>query len=800
MKSFVGFVQRSDWVLVAVLLLGLVLRFWGIGFGLPYTVAPDEPTHFDIGLHIFETGDLNPHWLNYPSLMFYINALALVPFYLIGRLTGAFATPADIPAPEIVTMGVGRLALPSEFLLSRSITAIFGLGCVLLVYLIGQNLSDHKWVARIAALFLAISPAAVYNSHLIRPDTLAVFFALVSLWWAMRILDSDSIWNYIGAGLAAGFAVSSKYNMAPIVLPLVAAHLLRHGALGLKRKELVLGLVASAVGFLATTPYSVLDYPTFVQQFTGAVSNQVTGHAGTEGSTVSWYLSFLWTNEGILAIAGAIQGARLAVSRSKRGLVLLSFPLVYYGFINLFIVRNDRTILPVLPFFHLLAAMFVVDLFGWITQTVRLKSRVAFVPMAAVIALMIAWPLQTALASDQLLLATDGRDAARDWLNANLPPGSRVAEESYTPYLDTRRFVVQGVTAMIDHPIDWYVQNGFEYLVFSQGMYARFYERPDLYGPWIDEYNRFFDHFAQVKSFDENGYEIRVYRTDSVLPSHRVAARYGDKGEIVELVGYDDAVQNWIPGAPLAVKLFWRTLADKSEPLAVNLKLFDKDERQVASTGGDLFQGRGWPEGIFTTDWTIPAPVEAAPGTYHLEVHVVQTRFDYDTPAKVWAGDDFGKVALGPFRLTPITPSPIELKAARLANILFGGQISLLGYSANTEAKAGESISLSLYWQARVKLARDYTVFVHLLDASGSVRSQIDSPPLGGSYPTSIWDDGEILRDDYVLQLPADLAPGTYRVELGLYDYPSLVRLPAADEDGHALGDHWVLSDPIQVR
>jgi len=67
---------------------------------------------------------------------------------------------------------------------------------------------------------------------------------------------------------------------------------------------------------------------------------------------------------------------------------------------------------------------------------------------------------------------------------------------------------------MIDRTPDWYVANGFEYLVFSQGMFGRFYADPARYGVEIAAYEAFFEQFRPVKSFDDGGYEIRIYKIE----------------------------------------------------------------------------------------------------------------------------------------------------------------------------------------------------------------------------------------------------------------------------------------------
>jgi hypothetical protein len=94
-----------------------------------------------------------------------------------------------------------------------------------------------------------------------------------------------------------------------------------------------------------------------------------------------------------------------------------------------------------------------------------------------------------------------------------------------------------------------------------------------------------------------------------------------------------------------------------------------------------------------------------------------------------------------------------------------------------------------------------YTVFVHLLDAKGEVAAGHDGEPVSGARPTTGWVPGEFVSDRHDLSLPADLTPGEYVVEVGMYDAgaPDLPRLQVLGEDGHAATDR-VIFGPLQVR
>jgi hypothetical protein len=131
-----------------------------------------------------------------------------------------------------------------------------------------------------------------------------------------------------------------------------------------------------------------------------------------------------------------------------------------------------------------------------------------------------------------------------------------------------------------------------------------------------------------------------------------------------------------------------------------------------------------------------------------------------------------------------------------------GQDFRLLGYDLEPiQARPGETVHLTLYWEALHKPTGDYTVFAHLLDASGQMRGQQDHQPQGGTYPTYLWDEGERVPDEYELTIAPDAPPGAYQIAVGMYYLPTLERLPAVDRDRTALPDARILiSGPEVVR
>lgn len=167
--------------------------------------------------------------------------------------------------------------------------------------------------------------------------------------------------------------------------------------------------------------------------------------------------------------------------------------------------------------------------------------------------------------------------------------------------------------------------------------------------------------------------------------------------------------------------------------------------------------------------------------------------------------DQYGQ----PYAIAFHLPATAERGQAALlpehpANVTFGGLVRLLGYSLDAARVApGDTLILSLYWQALAPMGEAYTIFTHLLGdhtalGGGPLWAGHDGQPDGGHYPTTDWQPGQVIVDVHPLKIPADAPPGDYQLEVGLYLLETLARLPASDAAG-TLPDDAALLGPIQV-
>ncbi|MCL4459829.1 MAG: glycosyltransferase family 39 protein [Chloroflexi bacterium] len=126
--------------------------------------------------------------------------------------------------------------------------------------------------------------------------------------------------------------------------------------------------------------------------------------------------------------------------------------------------------------------------------------------------------------------------------------------------------------------------------------------------------------------------------------------------------------------------------------------------------------------------------------------------------------------------------------------VSLGEEIELLGYDLDGTLRAGENLSLTLYWRARRAPLKDYTIFIHLVDEDGHIWSQRNSGPGDGDYPTSYWDQGEVVIDRHTLPIPSDAVPDTYNIVIGMYPEGGGARLGIQGATGRDQGNQLVLA------
>jgi mannosyltransferase len=251
------------------------------------------------------------------------------------------------------------------------------------------------------------------------------------------------------------------------------------------------------------------------------------------------------------------------------------------------------------------------------------------------------------------------------------------------------------------------------------------------------------------------------------------------------------------PGDRLLLNVIWSVEAKPTGDDSARLFLSDADGQTLEA--GTYPLTNAWhptsiwlPGQAWRGQMTFRLPIQAQQGDVRLFVQLVDS-----------AGNELGPAA----EVTSIRVLPTERlftapqpQAPRLAN--FDDRIALLGADLSPILlNPGGTLEVILYWQARAEMDIPYTVFVHLLGTDGQVAVGQDVEPAGGTRPTTGWVPGEYVVDAHEIQIPGDLPPGPYVVEVGLYDAGArgMPRLSVLDPNGQGQTDQ-VIFGPVQVR
>jgi 4-amino-4-deoxy-L-arabinose transferase-like glycosyltransferase len=237
------------------------------------------------------------------------------------------------------------------------------------------------------------------------------------------------------------------------------------------------------------------------------------------------------------------------------------------------------------------------------------------------------------------------------------------------------------------------------------------------------------------------------------------------------------------------VDLFWQGMAE----LPANLQLqFWADAVPLATLPLSRFDSGLWQQGqVIHEKYRVPIPIELSEG----EKILFSAELVDEHGNSIQAHIPLGTISVTSpdrlFRLPDDVSQPVVLR--------FGDLISLRGFDLQTgTAVPGNPVQLKLYWQVERQPDEIYSIFVHLVGPDGQIVAQGDQWP--GGLPGNTWAAGQIIIDEYAIQLPQDAPLGRYQIVLGVYMPSNGLRLPITPDDGPTLPiDHFVLPLPLEV-
>lgn len=436
-------------IILSIIVLAFALRFFGIWHAWPYSYYYDEISKVKRAL-AFGSGDLNPHWFHKPAFLMYVLFFEYGLYFLIGKLIGFWHS--------VSVFAVHYIRNPGPFyLIGRSTIALFGIGTIAVVYEIGER-HFKRGAGIMAALFLTLSYGHVVMSQNIKCDIPAAFFVVLSMLFLLNFLKDKKIKNIILSTIFAGIGTATKYYPIAMLVPIFFANIEvnRHSDVTLRKKIvkitsfLILLIFVFTVTCFICAPYNFIDplaletsYRVFIEPFFN-ILNKIKGdelvqepynfilyRSGYFEAFIE-YIRNLISKVGIGIVIGSISliGTIALFFRSvKHRFIFLLYPFVFL-LISVFLYpgfSGPRHQASIYPFLAIAGGWFVVNLTG----QKSLQRKIIY----GIILLSLFHPLFNIVERDFIISRKDTRQLAKEWVEKNIPPGTKLLLDEHAPRL-----------------------------------------------------------------------------------------------------------------------------------------------------------------------------------------------------------------------------------------------------------------------------------------------------------------------------------------------------------------------------
>lgn len=252
------------------------------------------------------------------------------------------------------------------------------------------------------------------------------------------------------------------------------------------------------------------------------------------------------------------------------------------------------------------------------------------------------------------------------------------------------------------------------------------------------------------------------------------------------LAGVQPHAANVMQGYPTGFYVWWRVDAlVAARELAVRLTGPETWDAGTFALGPDFYPADVWQPGdVIRQRVFFQLPDKLPGGDYRVQIQVA---------GGAPSDEDWRDIYTFEVEARTRHYSPPLVRSR--SDVRFGDVLRLRGYRLDrADVRPGESMALTVYWQAIEAPDKLYAVFNQLRGSGDAILWQGDSWPQAGIYTTDHWDAGEVVAETYTLAIPDGTPPGTYALYTGVYDPATVVRLPAVTAQGERLAnDAFVL-------
>jgi hypothetical protein len=495
----------------------------------------DEKTFVGIALHILGSGDLNPEWFGHPgSFVIYVLAVLyavvltvyFVYCFIAGHVNGLSTFKDFVENDPSVVYYCGRLFM-----------VVMALATVYIVYLVGKK-HFSKPVGLLGSAILAASPLYIKFSRIIRTDISTTFLVMLSLYFLLRLFEEGrSIKLILLSSLLAGFSIAAKYTSGIIIFPLLIYCIVSdYRRTRLLTKEYLIdffklktdfsrALLFIFVGFFIFAPFVILDYKHAIKDI---IFESKGGRLGLERlpgiRTHLWYLK-----DGLRAgfgglffeIFAAIGLLVVLLKRSYKEYLFFLFPVLYFVAIGMGKLKWNRWMIPVLPFEAILFGIgFYSCYFSLMKRHFFQARKILLLMLFAAILIGAFGPLVLSDIKTAIKMSRPStKKVAREWIEENLPSGSKIADEKKLLQLSIRpkkQFQSMDLKGkfFVSESLDYYKEQFVDYAVILGYVREWYYNEPEKYRTEIERYEELNRTATLIKRVDNQrnaGPVVEIY-------------------------------------------------------------------------------------------------------------------------------------------------------------------------------------------------------------------------------------------------------------------------------------------------
>ncbi len=322
------------------ILLAFLIRFLHTSKGLPYLYNWDEPQTASNAIKIMKTGDFNPHFFHYGSLMIYLNLIVDIIHYLflMSKPYNTLTSPKDIKI-FTDTHWHWTISHPEFYHWNRILTVLLSVLSIIVLYKLVRLITEKKWIALVSAYLIAILQAHINYSIWVTNDIPLSFFTILVIYFSVLFLKSEEEKYLYLSLIFVGVGSATKYNGAiSIIMPLIALLWLFFK----KRKKIKkitwasIFLIPPTI-FLLIMPYAILDLPNFLKDVGFEIRNyKVLGPFATVEPGLSHFflqMKNFYTNLGFPITIISIIGIYSLFKRENNLLrFVFIYPIIYLYF------------------------------------------------------------------------------------------------------------------------------------------------------------------------------------------------------------------------------------------------------------------------------------------------------------------------------------------------------------------------------------------------------------------------------------------------------------------------------------